>query len=58
MAKLQQYTFVCAPQPAQWAGAAAMDASVDEHVADYRRKRDRMIEGLSDDYEIVKPGGA
>ena len=25
MIKLQQYTFVCAPQPVQWAGAVAMD---------------------------------
>ena len=58
MLKLQQYTFVCAPQPVQWAGAVAMDTSVAEHVADYRRKRDRMIEALSPKYEITKPGGA
>ena len=25
MIKLQQYSFVCAPQPAQWAGAVALD---------------------------------
>jgi aspartate/methionine/tyrosine aminotransferase len=25
MVKLQQYTFVCAPQPVQWAGAVALD---------------------------------
>ncbi len=58
MIKLQQYTFVCAPQPAQWAGAVAMDVDIHEHVAAYRRKRDRLIEGLADLYEIVKPGGA
>ena len=28
MVKVQQYTFVCAPQPAQWAGAVAMDVDV------------------------------
>ena len=27
MIKLQQYTFVCAPQPVQWAGAAALDVA-------------------------------
>ena len=27
MIKLQQYTFVCAPQPVQWAGAVAMDVA-------------------------------
>lgn len=58
MVKLQQYTFVCAPQPAQWAGAVAMDVDVRGHVEDYRRKRDLLLAGLSDCYEIVKPGGA
>ena len=58
MVKLQQFTFVCAPQPAQWAGAAAMDVSVDEQMADYRSKRDRLVDGLRDLYEIEKPGGA
>lgn len=58
MTKLQQFTFVCAPQPAQWAGAAAMDVPVDEQMADYRAKRDRLYDGLADLYEIEKPGGA
>ena len=58
MIKLQQYTFVCAPQPAQWAGAAAMDVDVTQFVHAYRRKRDLLLEGLQDVYEIVKPGGA
>jgi aspartate aminotransferase/aminotransferase len=58
MIKLQQYTFVCAPQPAQWAGAVAMDVSIDEHVADYRKKRDRLVDGISDLYNVQKPGGA
>ena len=58
MVKLQQYTFVCAPQPAQWAGAVAMDVSVAGHVDDYRRKRDTIVDALAGDYEIVKPGGA
>ena len=58
MIKLQQYTFVCAPQPAQWAGAVAMDVDMHAHIADYRRKRDLVIEGLAKDFEIVAPGGA
>ncbi len=58
MIKLQQYSFVCAPQPAQWAGAVAMDVDVSEHVAAYRRKRDLLLAGLADDYEVVQPGGA
>src|SRR5207302_2799007 len=52
------YTFVCAPQPVQWAGAVAMDVCMDEHVADYRRKRDLIYEGLRTHYEVVQPGGA
>ena len=58
MAKLQQYTFVCAPQPLQWAAAAAMDVDMSSYVADYRRKRDMLVDALKDDYEIEKPGGA
>ena len=58
MLKIQQFTFVCAPQPAQWAGAVAMDVDMSGYVASYKSKRDRMLEGLKDDYEIAKPGGA
>lgn len=58
MLKLQQYTFVCAPQPAQWAGAAALDVDMSSRIADYRRKRDRLLAGLSGYYEVVTPGGA
>jgi aspartate/methionine/tyrosine aminotransferase len=58
MTKLQQFTFVCAPQPAQWAGLAALDVDTSGHVADYRRKRDLIVEGLSQHYDLVRPGGA
>ena len=58
MVKLQQYTFVCAPQPVQWAGAVAMDVDVCQYMEQYRRKRDLIYEGLSDVFELVKPGGA
>jgi aspartate aminotransferase len=58
MTKLQQYTFVCAPQPVQWAGALAMDVPMDASLAAYRRKRDLIYNGLVDKYEVTKPGGA
>jgi aspartate/methionine/tyrosine aminotransferase len=35
-----------------------MDVPVDEHVAEYRRKRDLIYEGLAGKYDVVKPGGA
>jgi aspartate aminotransferase/aminotransferase len=55
---LQQYSFVCAPQPFQWAAAAALDVDVTPQIDAYRRKRDLLVAGLADDYEIVTPGGA
>jgi len=58
MVKLQQYSFVCAPQPAQWAGAKAMDVDMRRHIDAYRRKRDLVVEGLRDHFELVCPGGA
>jgi aspartate aminotransferase/aminotransferase len=58
MAKLQQCTFVCAPSMSQWAGAAALDFDVSGIVADYRRKRELMVEGLKDVYDLTVPGGA
>ena len=58
MIKLQQYTFVCAPQPVQWAGAVAMDVDMTQHVEDYRRKRDLIYAGLSDLYEVVQAAAA
>ena len=58
MIKLQQYSFVCAPQPAQWAGAVAMDVDVTQHTHAYRRKRDMLVQGLAEHYELVHPGGA
>jgi aspartate/methionine/tyrosine aminotransferase len=55
---LQQYTFVCAPQPAQWAAAAALDVDISGFTADYRQKRDRFIDGIRDVYDVQTPGGA
>ncbi len=58
MLKLQQYSFVCAPQPSQWGALRAMEIQLQGHIDDYRRKRDLIMDGLSDRYEITKPGGA
>jgi aspartate/methionine/tyrosine aminotransferase len=58
MIKLQQFSFVCAPSMVQYAGVAALDYDVSGIVADYRRKRDRIYDGLKDRFEMVKPGGA
>jgi aspartate aminotransferase/aminotransferase len=58
MIKLQQFSFVCAPHPFQWAGAAALDADMSREIESYRRKRDMIVAGLADDYELVAPGGA
>jgi aspartate/methionine/tyrosine aminotransferase len=58
MAKIQQYTFVCAPTPFQKAAMAAMDYDVSELVASYRRKRNLLCEGLKGKFEFVLPGGS
>ncbi len=58
MIKLQQYSFVCAPQPAQWAAAVAMDVKIDQHISDYRQKRDRLVAGLAGHYDLIEPRGA
>jgi aspartate aminotransferase/aminotransferase len=56
---LQQYTFVCAPHPLQWAALAALDVDMSQHIAAYRRKRDTVVAGLSEaGYSVTKPGGA
>ncbi len=58
MIKVQQYTFVCAPQPVQWAGAVAMDVDIQEQIDAYHKKRDMVVAGLSDCYDIANPNGA
>lgn len=58
MAKLQQFTYVCAPSIVQAGGVAALDCDVSGIVADYRRKRDLLTNGLVDRFEFAKPGGA
>jgi len=61
MTKLQQYTFVCAPSMVQYAALeTALTTHVDmsSHIAAYQKKRDKMVHGLRDHFEINEPGGA
>ena len=58
MTKLQQYTFVCAPSFAQYAVLDALDSLGNEHIDAYRRKRDIIYEGLKENFDVEKPGGA
>ena len=58
MIKLQQFTFVCAPHPIQWAGVVAWDTDVSDRVEEYRKKRDFMKRELANHYEIHGAGGA
>jgi aspartate aminotransferase/aminotransferase len=58
MIKLQQYTFVCSPTPLQWGALKADQVDMQPHITDYRRKRDLIVAGLKDHYELATPGGA
>ena len=58
MIKLQQFTFVCAPHPVQWAGLAALDVDMSHRIEEYRRKRNFMISELQNDFDIAGEGGA
>jgi aspartate/methionine/tyrosine aminotransferase len=61
MTKLQQYTFVCAPSMAQYAALPTLNEhtiDMSPYVAAYRKKRDMVVEMLSQDFELNVPGGA
>jgi aspartate/methionine/tyrosine aminotransferase len=58
MIKIQQYTFVCAPTPFQLAAMTAMELDTTATVEHYRRKRDRIVEGLGGLYRMGRPAGA
>lgn len=58
MMKLQQFTFVCAPHPVQWAGVTAWEIDLSGYQEDYRRKRDLMVSLLKNDFEIRGGEGA
>ncbi len=58
MTRMQQYTFVCSPHPLQFGAAAAMDVDMTGDIETYKSKRDRIVAGLANDFELVTPEGA
>jgi aspartate aminotransferase/aminotransferase len=59
MTMLQQYTFVCAPHPLQWAALAAFDVDMSEQAAEYSRRRHLILDGLQEaGYEVAPAAGA
>ena len=42
----------------QWAAWLALDVDMQPYIDAYRLKRDKIVAGLSEDYEVVVPGGA
>ncbi len=58
MAKLQQFTFVCAPANNQVAAIQALTVDMSEYISAYRIKRDLVFNALKTHYEIVKPDGS
>jgi aspartate/methionine/tyrosine aminotransferase len=56
---MQQYTFVCAPHPLQWAGLAALQTDMTSQVAEYAKRRDFIVAGLREaGYQVAPTGGA
>jgi aspartate aminotransferase/aminotransferase len=58
MAKLQQFSFICAPTPLQHAVIEALDHDTQTQNERYRRTRERLIAGIGDLYELERPTGA
>ncbi len=58
IAKLQQYSYVCAPSMAQWGCIAALSTDMTDVVARYERRKDMVVERLGPLTEVSAPGGA
>jgi aminotransferase len=59
MKTLQQFSFVCAPAPFQHAVLeVAFDLDMKPYIADYKKKRDRLVEELDPAYRLTPPGGS
>lgn len=58
MAKIQQYTFVCAPSMAQWGCLAALDCDISGHVREYQARRDMVVSRLGSVTKLSVPAGA
>jgi aspartate aminotransferase/aminotransferase len=57
MAKLQQFTFVCSPAPAQVGCLEALKIDMDSMRKIYQNKRDLICEALDSHYEFTLPDG-
>ncbi|MFH5804738.1 pyridoxal phosphate-dependent aminotransferase [Alienimonas sp. DA493] len=58
MIKLQQYTFVCSPQPAQWGALAALDVDMSARATEYRGKRDLLAGLIGENFPVRGADGA
>lgn len=58
MAKIQQYSFICAPAPLQHGVVRAYRLQMSATLDAYRRKRDLVCKGLAERYRFVCPEGA
>lgn len=58
MAKLQQFSFVCAPSMAQAGCIEAFDIDLTRTVEQYEQRRDLVLQKLSPSAAITRPGGA
>jgi aspartate aminotransferase/aminotransferase len=58
MIKLQQFTFVCAPSMVQYAGITALNQNMSGFMREYKLKRDFLLNGIKDYYDIPSAGGA
>lgn len=59
MLTLQQFSYVCAPAPLQWAMVDAFDYDPEPMIQkSYKEKRDLVCNILDKKYELVKPQGA
>ena len=58
MAKLQQFSFICAPSMVQYAGVVALDRDLTAQTDAYRRKRNMVVAALGEDFELATPEGA
>jgi aspartate/methionine/tyrosine aminotransferase len=58
IAKLQQYTYVCAPSMAQYAAAHAYEVDMRPWVDRFERRRDMVLEAFAGVTEVATPGGA
>ena len=58
MAKLQQYSFVCAPSMAQAGALACPQVELSPYIDQYRQKRDLMVQLLQQGFELGPADGA